>query len=188
MAMTHDQARRAGRKGGSASWARLSLQERARRMQRMRAAKKPRDPAGRLLAKVEKLEGGCWLFSGALSGDGYGSIGYAGAVWKAHRLAWRLWRGQIPAGMVICHKCDVRNCVNPRHLFIGSQHDNVADMISKGRFQASRGASNGRAKLTARQASAIRRSKEPAAVVAARYGVRTSHVYRIRRNLSWRTA
>ena len=69
---------------------------------------------------------GCWLWLGFISPDGYGTR-------LAHRRAWELARGPIPDGMLVCHRCDVRHCVNPDHLFLGTHLDNMRDMIRKGR-------------------------------------------------------
>lgn len=81
---------------------------------------------------------GCWLWTGATFKTGYGFIVKREDQSKtlAHRWAWELLRGPIPAGMFLCHKCDVRNCVNPDHLFVGTQQDNVNDMWKKGRAKS----------------------------------------------------
>lgn len=80
---------------------------------------------------------GCWLWTGGLHGNGkssgYGSFGLGGKPVKAHRASFMLLKGPIPKGMSVCHKCDVRSCVNPDHLFLGTQRDNVLDMHKKGR-------------------------------------------------------
>jgi len=78
---------------------------------------------------------GCWLWVG-YTNKGYGFIstgGYGGGLKAAHRLSWELHKGPIADGYLVCHRCDVRCCVNPEHLFIGTQLDNIRDMYSKGR-------------------------------------------------------
>lgn len=81
----------------------------------------------------------CWLWMGAKRGGGYGEFrigSYKDGTRKmvvAHRFSWELHNGAIPKEMQVCHNCDVRNCVNPDHLFLGTQVDNMQDMHSKGR-------------------------------------------------------
>lgn len=86
-----------------------------------------------------KLRGGrtlleCWPWPGVPESNGYARTTFQGVrKWSVHRLSWHLFRGAIPDGSIVCHKCDTPNCTNPRHLFIGTQKDNIADMIRKGR-------------------------------------------------------
>ncbi len=76
---------------------------------------------------------GCALWMGRIDERGYGRIYVRGRNTTAHRAAWEVMRGQIPHGLCVLHKCDVKCCVNPEHLFLGTQHDNVIDMSKKGR-------------------------------------------------------
>ena len=75
----------------------------------------------------------CWLWTAGLGTDGYGSIGVSRGAVRAHRVSWEIAFGAIPSGLCVLHKCDVRTCVNPSHLFLGTTQDNTADMVSKGR-------------------------------------------------------
>lgn len=75
----------------------------------------------------------CWIWQGSKDAYGYGQAYLAGYSRKAHRLAWQIFNGDIPSGFCICHSCDVRSCVNPLHLFLGSVADNMRDMTAKGR-------------------------------------------------------
>lgn len=91
----------------------------------------------RFSSKVEVRNTGCWKWMGAISKSiGYGVIGLGGrrlGKEYAHRVAWMLAVGPIPAGKEICHHCDNRWCVNPDHLFLGSRSDNMKDAHKKGR-------------------------------------------------------
>jgi hypothetical protein len=76
----------------------------------------------------------CWIWTGWKNPLGYGHLNLAdGTRWLAHRLSWVIHFGDIPDKLVICHSCDNPSCVNPSHLFIGTQKDNVQDAIKKGR-------------------------------------------------------
>lgn len=72
-----------------------------------------------------------------------------GTPYQVHRVSWEIHNGPIPDGLMVCHHCDVRHCVRPDHLFIGTQRDNIADMIAKGRKAHVVGGALPHAKLTA---------------------------------------
>lgn len=84
-----------------------------------------------------RLPEDCWEWQANL-GRGYGMFWFSKIPMMAHRLSWMMLRGPIPEGMNVLHKCDNRKCVNPNHLFLGTQSDNVQDMYSKGRQGDSR--------------------------------------------------
>ena len=78
-------------------------------------------------------EGPCWEWSGRVDDRGYGVVKVKRKAWKAHRLAYTVWVSEIPEGLVVRHKCDNLPCVNPKHLELGTQAENVRDMILRGR-------------------------------------------------------
>ena len=87
----------------------------------------------RLLNKSYPNKNGCWIWHGKANDGGYGIIKIDGIEHRAHRISFEIFIGEIPDGILVCHTCDVRNCINPEHLFLGTHQDNSDDMISKGR-------------------------------------------------------
>jgi hypothetical protein len=87
----------------------------------------------------------CWEWSKGQNGMGYGAFNIKGKPFLVHRLMYERHNGKIPDGMHILHSCDNPICLNPKHLFIGSQKDNVHDMIQKNRDRKARGSKSGRA-------------------------------------------
>ncbi len=94
----------------------------------------------RLLAQIEIDENGCWLWTGRQTVHGYGKLTVAQHDVTTHRLAWMALNGPIPDlhpgtahGTCVCHTCDVRTCINPAHLWLGSIGDNLRDCAEKGR-------------------------------------------------------
>jgi hypothetical protein len=125
---------------------------------------------------------GCWIWTGALYGSGYGCF----LRQQAHRVAWELHNGSIPDGLLVCHRCDFRPCVNPEHLFIGTQSDNLNDMHAKGRNNTPRGSKHFKARLTEEDVIAIRRDTRRLHEIGADYGVDKQYVHKIKKGFYWR--
>lgn len=143
----------------------------------------------RFMDKVTICENSCWEWTGSKNGLGYGQFPFEGEN-KAHRVAFRLFVGPITDGLYVLHKCDNRSCVNPSHLFLGTQSDNIHDMMDKGRHVVTRscGDSNGMAKLTQEQVAAIRSAVSAGATqrsLCKPYGVSPMTISRIVRRESW---
>lgn len=136
----------------------------------------------------------CWEWTAALSPYGYGKYYVSGdAVRPAHRVSYAMNIGAIPDGLCVCHKCDNRKCVNPRHLFLGTIGDNNRDTLSKGRWNASArgsaGAANCKAKLTDAEALLIAQRYNqglPLKEIARLSGVSPAAVQRIVYGKAWR--
>lgn len=87
----------------------------------------------RFLSKTTVANNGCREWQGTLDRDGYGKLNHNGVKMPAHRFAYQRFVGDIPEGLLVCHKCDNRKCCNPEHLFLGTAKDNANDMVFKNR-------------------------------------------------------
>jgi DNA-binding CsgD family transcriptional regulator len=132
---------------------------------------------------IPEPNSGCWLWLSNLHHRGYGIIIIRGSNRRAHRVAWEVYRGPIPEGMLVCHKCDVRSCVNPDHLFLGTPKINSADMTAKGR--QARGERHGIAKLTNEDVLNIRRDGRTQRQIAKAFGVSQGVVWNIKSRKRW---
>jgi hypothetical protein len=101
----------------------------------------------------------CWLWTGSLV-DGYGTFKVGTETIKTHRFSYEIHIGAIPVGLYVLHRCDVRNCVNPNHFFLGTHADNMKDMVAKGRQSAPRGEQHHNARLTDAKVVAIRQLRK----------------------------
>lgn len=131
---------------------------------------------------------GCWLWSGVTLSSGYGQIRVQNRKWLAHRLSWSLNKGLLPAGALVLHRCDVRSCVNPDHLFLGDHRDNIVDCIQKGRYKNLGGETAPNKKLSWTQVAAIQEALargDTQQSIADKHRVSRSNISAIKRGVSW---
>lgn len=145
----------------------------------------------RFWEKVDK-SGSCWLWTGSLRTNGYGEIWYEGRNHQAHRVSWMLFNGPIPEDMQVCHRCDVRACVRPDHLFLGTQVDNMVDCSEKGRINTevkALGEAHGSSKLTASEVTEIREKYSTGSYtqreIGQEYGVTQTTIGHVVRHETW---
>lgn len=127
---------------------------------------------------------GCWLWLGARHNrKGYGSFRVGGRCWLAHRVAYLFGVGPIPLGSHVLHTCDNPSCVRPGHLYLGSNVENVADRVTRGR--SARGSANGRSKVTPDQVVQIREDSRSSRVLAEEMGLSKTTILNIRSGKTW---
>lgn len=139
-----------------------------------------------LLRFEKKFQKGpsCWLWSGCLNEQGYGHFKVGQRVEKAHRVAWFVYRGDLPTGLCVLHTCDIPPCVNPAHLRLGTNRENVQDRVRKGRSAVLM--RNGKIKFTPEKMAEIRaalQAGERTSAVSRRYGIDAGYLSRVRRGL-----
>ena len=156
----------------------------------------------RFAGKFRVVDSGCWIWSASRDKSGYGDFYIRSKRFSAHRASYALYVGDIPHGMCVCHRCDVRECVNPSHLFLGTNIDNIADRDRKGRQarglrsgkhthpeSIARGERHGMVRLTADDVVSMRKDRVDGmkmAELAAKYGVSDSQAQRIVSRLNWK--
>lgn len=126
---------------------------------------------------------GCWLWIATTKIGTYGAFSVKDFPEFAHRVSWRIYRGDIPDGMFVCHRCDTPACVNPDHLFLGTHQDNVNDCKAKGRQTL--GLDRKNTKLAPAQVLAIREDRRAQTAIAKDYGICQMQVSRIKRRTRW---
>lgn len=150
---------------------------------------KSQDPTKRLRdASRLNPETGCIEWMRPTTENGYGRLMIGKRRIMAHRLAWQIENGPIPDGMSVCHRCDNPKCINPAHLFLGTNVDNMADMKAKGRGNGPRGADNYMAKLTDENVASIKQMLPYMSQmqIAALFGVSQSTVSLIALGKVWK--
>ena len=135
-----------------------------------------------------KRTSGCWLWLGSCFKNKYGRFRTGGKNCLTHRLAFELINGYDPGSYCVLHHCDNPKCVNPAHLFTGTQKDNLADMDKKGRRKNPDicGRKNPNAKLTIQNVRYIKQSNKSHAELSREFNVTSSTIGYIRRGKSWR--
>lgn len=135
---------------------------------------------------------GCWFWDKSLNPAGYGKIvfnGLSGKIWLAHRASYELFKGEIPKGLHVLHKCDQPACVNPDHLWLGTNEENIQDRINKGRSFRSVGELAGMSKLKLFQVLEIREKYKKGNItqrtLAKEYNVHCSAICNIVTNKAW---
>lgn len=129
---------------------------------------------------------GCWLWSGATWPDGYGKVKVRQKTAFAHRRSYELHVGCIPKGAIICHRCDTPACVNPAHLYAGTDADNARDKVRRGRDRKALGEANPNSKMTAETVRLIRASAKSNKQIAAELALDHSTVWAARSGLTWK--
>ena len=154
-----------------------------------------RDIGGRFLSvplgmrfwdKVQKTDG-CWLWTGSVERNGYARMEVRLDERElVHRIAWALIHGPIPDNMCVLHRCDVRHCVNPAHLFLGTKGENNTDRRDKGRNDDRRVPKNPLAKLTDEQVIEIRNATLGSRALAKLYPVSARTIRKLRSGFGWK--
>jgi hypothetical protein len=147
--------------------------------------------------KYTRSGDGCWEWTGALSKAGYGVLSFQRRTVYAHRLSYEIHFGPIPEGRLVCHHCDNPACVNPSHLYAGTERDNARDMVNRGRdrhvippvSERARGEVHVRSKLTEVSVLEIRNrfaAGENAVSLAREFGMTKSGIAQVTRGITWK--
>lgn len=134
------------------------------------------DVMDRLFGRCEWSPSGCWLYPVRTQNRGYSTLYFDGRTRRAHIAAWEIVNGPVPSNLYVCHRCDVRNCVNPAHLFLGTPRENSLDAKRKGRLGRLRDDD-------VREIRRRRASGELGTKIAADLGVSPAYVYNIARRV-----
>lgn len=134
-----------------------------------------------------KIDGktGCWLWTASKLNGIYGAFWYLGKPTYAHRFSYTHYVRKIPASLLVCHHCDNPLCVNPEHLYTGTQKQNVHDCVIRRRRAIVKGENNPGSKLTINQIKAIRADGRTQAAIGIEYGISQAHVSAIKIGIKW---
>lgn len=138
---------------------------------------------------IPEPNSGCWLWERGIGTAGYGSIKINRKTKGAHVVSYEVANNcSILSGYCVCHTCDVRLCINPNHLFLGTKADNQADMARKGRSHVSRnrGEVNHKSRLTASEVYLIRDDPRPYRAICEAYSIKKSAVSAIKKRKTWK--
>ena len=144
-------------------------------------------PINERLARRSKVDQntGCIEWTGYKNKKGYGVIKIKNKVHLAHRVAWELANGPIPDALLVLHKCDNPSCINPAHLFTGSNADNMADMVKKGRQNFPKGSRHPNAILSESVVREIKLDNRTQEEIARSFEISRSHISNIKRGAAW---
>ncbi len=137
---------------------------------------------------IKKMPNGCWEWKRSRQLSGHGSICFKIGVFRAHRVSYLAFKGEIPKEMCVCHSCDNPPCCNPEHLWLGTKKDNSIDMWKKGRRASFRGIKNGRAKLTEERVLILRENEnnmEKLTSLSKDFGIDLATVYNVISRRTW---
>ena len=141
----------------------------------------------RICQKIDQSNAtGCHVWIGARNQKGYGRLAWNGKNHHAHRVIFQLLYGPIPVGMHFLHRCDNPSCVNQKHLYAGTNADNVRDRCARSKHVMPRGEDHSCAKLTERDVRIILAAKKSRQELAAKYGVTRETIKAIQNRHIWR--
>lgn len=156
-------------------------------------SRKAMDEKERFLSKIIVQENGCWDWRGCLDKDGYGQFylkrnGKEMSI-RPHRYSWIINNGSLSIGLVVCHSCDNPKCVNPKHLFSGTQKENIRDALIKGRMLGPRGSKQHCSILKEENIPEIRRLSRKGISgnqIAKKFKVQRNVIYDILNKVTWK--
>ena len=129
-------------------------------------------------------ESGCHVYLGTVKNSGYANIKIEGKTYRLHRVSYEFYKGIIPENLLVRHTCDIKCCINPAHLILGTNKDNSKDMVRRGR--SAKGSKHGGAKLTEKQILEIRMGHFKDTYYARKFGVNRSIINAIKHNKTWK--